>query len=82
MIIPAPTPWQLDPEQVAFTFAVLQIFPKGIQSEPPLNYNSLIVTQYMCRSGDSLLHQKRTCTTFQMITSPFGILQSAQLILL
>lgn len=35
------SPWQLDPAQVAFTFAVLQISPKGIQGEPPLDYNSL-----------------------------------------
>lgn len=38
------SPWQLDPAQVAFTFAILQISPEGIQGEPPLDYNSLKVT--------------------------------------
>ncbi|MGI6120379.1 MAG: LolA family protein [Desulfosporosinus sp.] len=38
------SPWQLDPAQVAYTFAILQISPEGIQGEPPLNYNSLKVT--------------------------------------
>ncbi|TGE38760.1 hypothetical protein E4K67_04570 [Desulfosporosinus fructosivorans] len=37
------SPWQLDPVQVAFTFAVLQISPEGIEGEPPLDYNSLKV---------------------------------------
>jgi outer membrane lipoprotein-sorting protein len=35
------SPWQLDPLQVAFTFVNLQISPKGINGEPPLDYNSL-----------------------------------------
>ncbi|MCO1603527.1 LolA family protein [Desulfosporosinus nitroreducens] len=38
------SPWQLDPAQVAFTFAVLKISPEGIQGEPPFDYNSLKVT--------------------------------------
>lgn len=38
------SPWQLDPEQVAFTFAILQISPSGIQGEPTLDYNSFKVT--------------------------------------
>jgi len=35
------SPWQLDPVQVAFTFASLQISPNGINGEPPLAYKSL-----------------------------------------
>ena len=38
------SPWQLDPVQVAFTFAALQISPEGIQGEPPLDFNSLKIT--------------------------------------
>lgn len=38
------SPWQLDPAQVAFTFAIMQIYPEGIHGEPPLDYNSLKVT--------------------------------------
>lgn len=37
------SPWQLDPVQVAFTFASLQISPSGIHGEPLLAYNSLKV---------------------------------------
>lgn len=37
------SPWQLDPMQVAFTFAILQISPDGIRGEPPLDYKSLKV---------------------------------------
>lgn len=35
------SPWQLDPLQVAFTFAALQISPEGIKGEPPLDYETL-----------------------------------------
>lgn len=35
------SPWQLDPMQVAFTFAALQISPEGIKGEPPLDYKTL-----------------------------------------
>ncbi|EGW39586.1 sigma-E factor regulatory protein RseB domain-containing protein [Desulfosporosinus sp. OT] len=38
------SPWQLDPLQVAFTFAVLQISPGGIKGDPPLDFNSLKIT--------------------------------------
>lgn len=38
------SPWQLDPMQVAFTFAVLQISPGGINGDPPIDFNSLKVT--------------------------------------
>lgn len=38
------SPWQLDPTQVAFTFAVLQIYPEGIQGEPPLDFKSLKIS--------------------------------------
>ena len=37
------SPWQLDPMQVAFTFAVLQITPSGINGTPPIDYDSLKV---------------------------------------
>ena len=37
------SPWQLDPLQVAYTFAALQISPAGIQGESPLDYASLQV---------------------------------------
>ncbi len=35
------SPWQLDPAQVAFTFAATQISPQGIKGEPPINFDSL-----------------------------------------
>jgi|SRR5680860_414527 len=38
------SPWQLDPMQVAFTFAALQISPSGINGTPPLDYDSLKVS--------------------------------------
>ena len=38
------SPWQLDPVQVAFTFAILQISPEGINGEPPLDYKSFKVS--------------------------------------
>lgn len=39
------SPWQLDPVQVAFTFAALQISPEGINGEPPLDYEALKVSE-------------------------------------
>lgn len=38
------SPWQLDPVQVAFTFAALQISPSGINGTPPIDLDSLKVT--------------------------------------
>lgn len=38
------SPWQLDPIQVAFTFVALKISPEGITGEPPLDYNTLHLT--------------------------------------
>ena len=38
------SPWQLDPMQVAFTFAALQISPSGINGDPPIDFDSLKVT--------------------------------------
>jgi len=37
-------PWQLDPAQVAFTFAILQISPERINGDPPINYDSLTIS--------------------------------------
>ncbi|MHB8072741.1 hypothetical protein [Desulfosporosinus fructosivorans] len=48
------SPWQLDPVQVAFTFAVLQISPEGIEGEPPLDYNSL---KFISNTGTDALIQ-------------------------
>lgn len=39
------SPWQLDPVQVAFTFAALQISPEGINGEPPLDYDALNLSE-------------------------------------
>ncbi|MGE4272496.1 MAG: outer membrane lipoprotein carrier protein LolA [Desulfitobacterium sp.] len=39
------SPWQLDPVQVAFTFIALQISPEGIVGEPPLDYDTLRMTE-------------------------------------
>ena len=38
------SPWQLDPVQVAFTFAALQISPNGINGDPPIKFDSLKLT--------------------------------------
>ena len=38
------SPWQIDPRQVAFTFAILQISPKGINGDPPIDYASLTIS--------------------------------------
>ncbi|TGE31011.1 sigma-E factor regulatory protein RseB domain-containing protein [Desulfosporosinus sp. Sb-LF] len=38
------SPWQLDPVQVAFTFAITQISPGGITGNPSINFNSLDIT--------------------------------------
>ncbi|HBW38280.1 sigma-E factor regulatory protein RseB domain-containing protein [Desulfosporosinus sp. BICA1-9] len=38
------SPWQIDPMQVAFTFAILQISPNGITGDPPIDYGSLTVS--------------------------------------
>lgn len=38
------SPWQLDPVQVAFTFAATHISPQGIMGKPPLDFDALKVT--------------------------------------
>jgi len=39
------SPWQLDPLQVAYTFAALKISPEGITGETPLDYSDLQLIQ-------------------------------------
>ena len=57
------SPWQLDPMQVAFTFATLQISPSGINGDPPIDFDSLKVKT---NTGTDAV----SCYTIKRITSP------------